>query len=323
MADWFRANTEEGIALGKLLDFKNATLGEPFEETGKKIHASQLHKLRGGFSRGTVPDECLILVAGADYHKSKARGIVRIDFEVRGFGYGMRNWVISSGSVAGFEQLDDELLLSPFPWSSGRPNEEKPWLAVMVLFVDSGYEPDDVYGYCRRRPGVTIPTKGDPGPRLKPLQPSDLETATERRLSRYKRAKYKGMQLLVVDTSYFKNQVTSWVEAKRDEDDKIIADPLTLFYEEIPEYYFTEFTNEHKVKLRDSKGNVRWQWRPVSTGAATHSLDTAVLTAAAAYYKGVHYLRKPGEKPARAAAGKRRKISLAELQREKRQKRMW
>jgi len=243
---------------------------------------------------------------------------VRIDYEVRGFGYGMRNWVISSGSVASFDRLDDELLLSPFPWAGGKSNEERPWLAVMVLFVDSGYEPDDVYDYCRRRPGLTIPTKGDPGPRLKPLQPSDLETATERRLSRYKRIKYKGMQLLIVDTSYFKDQVTGWVEPRMDEGGKVIADPLTLFYNEIPEYYFTEFTNEHKVKFRDTKGNVRWQWRPVSTGAATHSLDTAVLTAAAAYYKGVHYLRKPGDKPARAAAGARKKVRLSDLQRKRR-----
>jgi phage terminase large subunit GpA-like protein len=44
MADWFKANTTEGIALGKLLDFHNATLGEPFREMGKKLKASQVRK---------------------------------------------------------------------------------------------------------------------------------------------------------------------------------------------------------------------------------------------------------------------------------------
>lgn len=307
MADWFRANTEEGIALGKLLDFHNATLGEPFKETGKKLKASEVRKLTGGFSQGTVPSDCFILVAAADYHKSKTRGIVRIDFEVRGFGYGMKNYVISTGSVPSFEKLDEEVLMSPFPWADGTQNEKKPWLAVMVLFIDSGYEPDDVYDYCLQKPGLTIPTKGELGPRLKPLQPSDLESATERRLSRYKRKKYKGLQLLIVDTSYFKNQVTSWAEPKYDEGGKKLAEPLTLFYDEIPSYWFTEFTNEQKVKVRDTRGNVKWVWQPVTKGAPTHALDTAVLTAAAAYYKGIQYLRKPQGKKQLPAAMKHTK----------------
>lgn len=307
MALWFEANTEEGIAVGKLLDFKNNILGEAFEETGRKIKTSELVKLRGGFSKGTVPADCIALVASVDYHKSKTRGIVRIDYEVRGFGYGMKNYVISSGSMTSFDELDKEVLMSPFPWSDGTPNEAKLWLAAMVLFVDSGYESDDVYEYCRKRPGLTIPTRGETGPCMKPLRPSDLESATERRLNRRQRVRYRGMQLLLVDTHFFKNQVTSWVEAKRDEDGKIITEALTLFYDEIPEYYFKEFGNEQLVKVRDTKGNVRWVWQPVTRGAPTHSLDTAVLCAAAAYYKGLQYLRKPEEKKAGPTAGPQRR----------------
>jgi len=317
MAQWFEANTEQGIVMGKLLDFKNSIEGLPFTETGKKVKPSELQKLRGGFSRGTVPNECLILVAAADYHKSKTRGIVRLDYEVRGFGYGLKNWVISSGSVPSFDELDREVLLSPFPWADGTPNEKKPWPAVVVMFVDSGYEPDDVYDYCRARPGLTIPVKGEQGPLLKPLKPSDLESATARRLTARKRLRYKGMQLLVVDTYYFKNQVTGWVEPKVDESGMITSPPLTMFYDEIPFYYFTEFGNEQKVKLRDTRGNIKWAWQPLGTGAATHSLDTAVLAAAAAFYKGVQYLRAPGETRAPAAAARRR-VKLSELQRKKR-----
>jgi len=302
MADWFRANTEQGIAQGARMEFDNLTLGIPHKETGKKLKASEVRKLTGGFSRATVPADCLLLVASADYHKSRARGIVRIDYQVHGFGYGMRNWVISSGSVPSFEKLDDEVLLSPFPWADGTSQKEKPWLAVMVMFVDSGYEPDDVYEYCRQRPGLTIPTKGEPGPRLKPLQASSLESATEHRLSRRSRQRYRGMQLLIVDTFYFKDQVTSWAQPRMDDEGKIISPALTQFYDEIPSYYFTEFTNEQKVLLHDKRGNARWLWQPVTTGAPTHSLDTAVLCAAAAFYKGVHYLRPAKSQKALPAA---------------------
>jgi len=111
----------------------------------------------------------------------------------------------------------------------------------------------------------------------------------------------------------------SWAEPRLDENGKVIAEPLTLFYNEIPHYYLTEFSNEKKVKVRDTKGNVKWVWKPISPGAPTHSLDTAVLAAAAGFYKGVHYLRRPGEKrTAPAAAGQRKKIKLSELQRQKR-----
>ncbi|RKY23751.1 MAG: hypothetical protein DRP62_05280 [Planctomycetota bacterium] len=301
MAEWFEANTEEEMAKGALLDFNNSVLGKPFEETGKKLKAKEVKKLLGSFSKGTVPGDCLLLVAGADYHKSRARGIVRIDYEVRGFGYGMKNWVIKTGSISSFEKLDEEVLLEPFPWADGTDNETKPWLAVTLMFIDSGYEPDDVYDYCRQRPRLTIPTKGMPGPLLRPIAASELETATEKRLSAHKRARYRGMQLLTIDTYYFKNQVTSWAEARVDENGKVIAGPLTQFYNEIPGYYFTEFTNEHLVKVHSSRGVAKWLWKPVTTGAPTHSLDTAVLCAAAGYYKGIHYLRRPGEKKKQAA----------------------
>ncbi|GAH67044.1 unnamed protein product, partial [marine sediment metagenome] len=173
-----------------------------------------------------------------------------------------------------------------------------------VLFVDSGYEPDDVYEYCRKRPGFTIPTKGEPGPCMKPLRPSDLESATERRLNRRQKIRYRGMQLLLIDTHYFKNQVTSWVTPRRDDDGKIIADALTLFYDEVPEYYFKEFGNEQLVKVRDKRGNAKWLWQPVTKGAPSHSLDTAVLCAAAAYYKGIQYLRDPALKTKLPAASR-------------------
>ncbi|NIP26656.1 MAG: hypothetical protein GWN94_19795 [Phycisphaerae bacterium] len=318
MADWFAANTEEGIATGGLMDFFNFRMGEPHKETGKKLRAADVRKLTGGFSRGTVLEDTILLVAGADYHKSQ-RGIVRIDYEVRGFSYGLKNHVISTGAVSSFDALDTECLLSPFPWADGADQAKRPWLAVMVLFIDAGYKPDDVYDYARRHPGLVIPTKGEPGPCLKPLRPSDLETATERRLTRYQRRKYRGMQLLIVDTSYFKDQVTTWVEPVFDDEGKIIADPLTSFYDEIPSYWFTEFTNEQKVKVRDRRGNAKWVWQPVTTGAPTHSLDTAVLCAAAGYYKNIHYKKDPNAKKVVMAAGRsRKKIKLSELQRQKR-----
>ena len=308
MAEWFDANTESGVALGKLMDFYNAILAEPYVERAKQVKVSDLKKRRGGFSCGTVPSDCLILVAGADYHKSKNRGIVSIAYEVRGFGYGMKNWVIKSGWVTSFDQLDQAVLMEPFAWSDATGREQSPpsvgiaygpkgpWLPVTCLFVDSGYEPDDVYEYCRTRPGLAWPTKGAPTAKLKPLTASPLESATEQRLTPKQRKRYRGMQLITIDTHYFKDQVTSWVEPRTDIEGNVTMQPLTEYYAEIPSSYFQEFSNEHKIRVIDKRGNSKFVWEPLTKNAQVHFMDTAVGTAAAAWFKGVPYLREPTAK---------------------------
>lgn len=304
MARWIKANTEEGIAIGELVSFKNEIEGVPFEETGKKLKTSELRKLIGGFAKGTVPTDCELLVAAADYHKSRTRGIVRIDYAVKGFAPGLKNYTITSGHAASFDELDKAVLLNAFPWADGTTNEQKMWLPVVCLFIDSGFQkfeesqPDDVYEYCRLRPGLTIPTKGMPGPLIKPLALSDLEMATERRLNARQRKRYRGMQLVIVDTYFFKDQVQNWADAKHDEQGKIVRSPLLHFYDGIPFYYLTEFSNEYKAKVKGGK----WAWKPVAPGAQTHSLDLEVLCAAAGYYKQAYALKgKEDVKPAAAA----------------------
>ena len=96
------------------------------------------------------------------------------------------------------------------------------------------------------------------------------------------------------------------MEPRRNEDDEIVAQPLTEFYAECPDYYFREFANEHKVQERDRAGNIKYIWKPVTAGAPTHSLDTAVLCAAAGFYKGVQYLKKKSSTGGARKTGGRR-----------------
>jgi phage terminase large subunit GpA-like protein len=305
MAEWFEANTEEGIARGTLMVWHNETEGESFEEKGVAVQASSLQQLKGGFSEGTVPEGCKLLVASADYHKTLTRGLVTIIYEVRGFGYGLKNWVITSGSVQSFEELDRKILLSPFPWSDGTSNEQRPWPAVQALFVDAGYKPDDVFDYCRQRIGLTIPIIGVPGPCAAPLRWTDVEAATERRLSEIQRRRYRGMRVGLVDTHHFKGRVMSWAQGQYDEEGRLIMEARTGFYNEIPSLYFTEFTNEQLITIRDKNGNAKQVWKEVTTGAATHSLDTAVYAAAAGFYKGAFYMKEPGAQGVAPAAAQR------------------
>jgi len=302
MAQWFEANTEEGIITGKLHGFQNNVLAQPYQEKGWEKKASELESLRADFSQGTVPRDCVILVAGADYHKSQSGGQVRIDYEVRGFGQGLKNYVITSGATDSFDALDTILWQTPYPWADGTAVD---WLSVSVLFIDSGYEPDDIYDYCLSLRGRAIPTKGKSGPLAKPLQVTDVESATEHRLSRMSRRKYRSLPFINLDTYYFKNQVIGWTESQKDKEGEILRPALTQFYKEIPDYYFEEFTNEVKTKRRNKQGDWQWKWEPKRGGAPSHFLDTAVLAAAAAFYKGLHYLRLADEKSTSGGLRKR------------------
>jgi len=304
MAQWFEANTPEGIAIGKLMDFRNNIQAADWIESGKKAEEKDLRKLIGTFSKGTVPPECRILVCGADYHEDQ-RGMIRIDYEVRAFGYNQKNRIIQSGSAASWAQFDDEVLLQPFPWADGTPNEERPWLAVVCAFIDSGYMPEEVYKYCMQRPWLTISTKGASGKPRTPIVRSKVETASQ------VTKRYWGQQLFIIDTEFFKDQVTSWALEIKDDTGNITKPALTKYYNEIPDYYFREFANEHKVKVRDSRGREHWQWQTVRKGAPTHFMDTAVLAAAAAFYKKVHYMTDPAGP--KIAEGKR-KMKLSDLQ---------
>ncbi|MDD5327435.1 MAG: phage terminase large subunit family protein [Phycisphaerae bacterium] len=310
LAEFFEAQNKEEIAPEVLREFRNQVLSQIHEESGRKVSRSEMDEHKGQSSRGTVPDWVLILVAGADYHEDE-RHMIRIDYEVRGFGYGMRNCVVSSGSATNFDQLEDEVLLSPFPWEDGTLNEEKPWLPVVCMFVDSGFMEDRVFDFCMKYPGLVFPTKGASGEQRAPIVASAME-----RISDVRAKKYRGMQLFMIDTGFFKDRVTTWVSRPAG------SPGSTEFYIEIPDRYFKDFCNEHKIKIRDKYGQETWRWVPVSKGAKTHHLDTAVLAAAAAHYKRVHILygRDPKVKVERraAAAGLKKKIVLSELQRQKR-----
>ena len=306
LAHWFQSNTAEGIAAGALMNFHNNIEGIPHVEAGRRLKAKDLHRLTGGFSKGTVPDWCRLLVASADYHETQ-RGIVRIDWEVRGFGYGCRNAVVASGYATSWEEYDEAVLLSPFPWSDATANEENPFLAVCCSFEDAKYMSVKVYEHCLRHRGVCFPINGIGGGCRTPVRMSDLEQATRMRMTTKQKRRYRGMQLVLIDTDFFKDTVTSWAADTLDAEGNVTAPALTEFYAEIPPLYFREFTNEQKVRTINKRtGAARWTWQPISKGAQTHCLDTAVYAAAAGWFKKAFWLKDPALPASKPAAGRPR-----------------
>ena len=101
----------------------------------------------------------------------------------------------------------------------------------------------------------------------------------EKAKSRARRGKakvYTGMHLIDVDTSFFKDQVSSWCEAE------IGSEGSTEFFAELPDWYLPELCAEHKVQEKRGAG-IKFVW--VSKGGKpSHSLDTEVAAAAASHF---------------------------------------
>lgn len=277
---------------GPLKDFINSRLGESWKEYGAHAEEDVVRlRVSDEFSDHTVPNDCQLLVAGADYHEDH-NGNVRIDYVITGYGPSERNYDIAVGSIPSFEHLENEIFHAKFPWSD--TDLESPELVVSLLAIDSGYKPEEVYGFCDRWPGRAVPTKGASHAQRTPVVLSNIKPDNKRRKSR--RLVKPGV-LYVVDTGFFKDIVFRWINGEWVE-----GPGSTIFYAECPKWYTDELCNEQKVKV--VKGaRVSWQWQPVSGHAATHGLDIKVCATVAGYLQGAQYLRPANQ---RTATRKRR-----------------
>ncbi len=258
----------------KLRDFITKQEGESWEERGREVDEDKLaKKINKNLHKRCVPNACRLVVVGADYHEPE--GQVRIDYTIKAFAPGLISSTSTAGSVDSFEALERELFEIPLVWVE---DSDSPEPVVRTVFMDSGAFSDKVYAWCRKHKGRCYPTKGVQTQRI-PLDIVKLDKVVERAVKRVRRGKakqYTGMYLIHVDTSHFKDQVSSWCEAA------IGDEGSTEFYAELPDWYLPELCAEHKVQ-ENRGGNVKFVWKPKG-GTPSHALDTEVLAAAAAHF---------------------------------------
>lgn len=307
-AKWARAQDQKNAGDTRALQhFLNSQLAQAWKELGRsaeenKIKAKRLTEL----PNRTIPAECTILTAGADYHESE-HGIVRIDAGIIAWGPGKRMHVVDTARLDCFEALEEWLFEDPIIWPATEP-ADRAVPAIRRVFIDSGFKPTDVYDWCRDqeidRPGVCIPVKGS-GKAKVPLRISKLDEAVEKaeRLSRRKRAAdYRGMFLWLIDTEFFKDVVTTRADRGLHE-----AGAMTLAAG-IEDWFCEELTSEHKIPERRGR-QVKNVWVRKTPTSQTHGLDVAVYATAAGFSLKAHRLRDPAKK---------RRRRLSQVQREKR-----
>jgi phage terminase large subunit GpA-like protein len=266
--------------IGKLLNFTNSWLGWIWEEQTEATDPQKVAALAmPELEPGRVPDDALVLTAGADVQKDF------VYYVVRAWGYGERSWLVEAGRVERLETLAHVLWVEPRARRGGDP------VPVQLLCIDSGYRTDEIYEFALRHQPQARATKGQQSIAGIPIRASRIQRDATGDASRW------SIRLWNVDTTYFKDKLLRLMS---------LASPDECrwhLHQEPSEEYLRHVTSEHKVLVRNRKtGAAKEEWTPKPGGGANHWLDCEVYALAAAEMLEVYAMR-PEEGDEAAARG--------------------
>lgn len=267
LVEWSAAQRD----VTKLKSFINTKLGEPWRDRGQAPDWEKLFGRAEDYPIGTVPQGALVLVAGVDVQRD------RLEVEVVGYGPGNESWSIDyrvlPGDTAGddvWRELD-MILDHPFPRDGGGE------LRIRRMAVDSGYNTQRVYAWCRSKsPDRVIAVKGSDNARAV-LTASSAEVTTKGKTNR------KGLRLWTVGASLIKQELYGWLQQPLPEQGEEPPSGWCHF----PKYereYFKMLTAE-ELTLKTSAGRQRYIW--VKVYDRNESLDCRVYARSAAISLGV------------------------------------
>lgn len=262
----------------KLKVFTNTVLAEPWQERGEAPEWERLHERaqRGLYTVGTVPAGGLVLTAGADVQKD------RIVVEVVAWGRGKASYSVDYGVLPG-----NTADLEGGPWRQlselmdrTYTHEHGAELPIRMLVVDSGYNTQEVYTWCRQYPmNRVIAAKGIAKSPLLVGTPTPVDITL-----RGKRPVY-GYKVWPVCGSIAKTELYGWLGLEPPEE----GEPPPPGYCTFPSYdaeFFQQLTAEHLVQHRNKRGFVSLEWELIP-GRENHILDCRVYARAAAAVLGI------------------------------------
>lgn len=246
----------------------NTELGELFRVAEQKPWETILDRIQP-YVMGSVPEGVLLMTAGVDVQKN------RLVYAVRGWGIEYESWLIDAGELMGetnkpsvWESLS-YLLNKEFKHHNGSS------MRVLAMLIDSGYESNQVYQFCRKHPQQAFATKG------RDTMTSDLLLS--------KVTKFDNIPLVNFKTDPFKSWVHARVEWPKDK-------PGGWWVpSDVEEDYCRQVLSESKI-IKPS-GGTTW----VKTYSQNHYWDAEVLN-----YLAIKLVR-PIEVVAATTADKSRK----------------
>ena len=128
----------------------NTSLGEVWRDQGEEIEAEGLMKRRENYDADCIPDDVLVITAGADVQED------RLEVSVVGYGLDSQSYVIEHlifwGETSKYDvwhEMDDYI-------QRRYDRETLPSLSIACVAVDSGYQTQSVYNFVKVRQGRRI-----------------------------------------------------------------------------------------------------------------------------------------------------------------------
>lgn len=276
IAEEFVEANREGAE--QLKTFVNTVLGETWQDRGEAPEWKLLYQRRELYRIGSVPDGVHFITAGIDVQKD------RLVYEVVGWGERKESWSIESGVLPGDTSSEtteawqalDELLNRTWMTEDGQE------LSILMLGVDSGYNTQTVYNWCRKYPmSRVIACKGVPTARVLIGTPSTVDVSVRgKRMAR-------GYKVWPVGVNLIKTELYGWLRLEKPTDES--GEDLPAGYCHFPEYgeeYFKQITAEHLVPVVKRSGFTSFEWQ-IIPGRENHFLDCRVYARAAASLAGL------------------------------------
>jgi phage terminase large subunit GpA-like protein len=278
-----------------LRTFVNTALGETWQQQGEAPAWEVLYRRREPYPIGSVVDGTIALTSGVDVQKD------RLMYEVVAWDAEKRSSSVEIGCIMG----DTADTASPAsPWLQldlllGRSfaGESGVQFTILMMAVDSGYNTNVVYNYCRTKPpNRVIAVKGVPDARVLVGLPSKVDiTISGRKMKR-------GFQMYPVGVGVAKTELYGWLGLVVVGG---VAPPGYCRWPEYEEEYFRQLTAEHLVTVINRKNRrATMEWR-VLPNRENHYLDCRVYARAAVALLGIDRLAAAAAQRPPAAASSR------------------
>lgn len=255
--------------------FVNTYLAQTFSERGTAPDWEKLYRRREDYTIGTVPHGVVFLTCGVDVQGD------RLEYEVTGWCRDKSSYSIEYGQIIGdTASLDspvwrelDQLLARDFEGEGGE------LFPIKLMAVDSGFNTQTVYGWCRKHPGSRVAAVKGSATAASIIgipRPVDVTTGG-------KQIK-RGLKLWTAGVSLVKSELYGLLNLEPPLKE---GDPYPAGYCHFPEYdeeYFKMLTAE-QLMVRTVKGYRRYEWQKVR--ARNEALDLRVLSRVGAAILGM------------------------------------
>lgn len=271
----------------KMITFVNLDLGEVYEDVGERPVKDKLYKRREQYAIGTVQVGAVFLTMAVDVQQD------RLEAEVIAWGRNRVRWSVERKIIIGspkdtetWDELED-YMSSTFTHVSGYE------VAITKVGIDSGYESQSVYNFCRRfDPRRVVPLKGQDDLSQIVAAPRAVDVKENGKTLR------RGVKLWRVGTNLIKGEIYGDLQ-KDPPKDNLEADPAGFIH--FPEYdgeYFEQLVAEERKLKRNKKGHTVVEWH--KTRDRNETLDLHVYNRALAAIVGMDRWKEEDWKKAEA-----------------------